>query len=118
MRLLSRAFDKSQNPDMAEWREQMRANLERAGVSPDFLKDKERNSLTDGIFVAAARVGGDGLGMNGVIGYIERNGMLEPEFYANWMKVLLRRNTAEPKLPSMEEIKAELLNRGMTLEQL
>jgi hypothetical protein len=79
--------------------------------------------LKDAILYAAQKVGEDGRGLNGLVGYLTNIARTDPRTFAALLARVIplhvtNTNTAEVTYRSVDEVKAELAARGIVIDRV
>ena len=79
--------------------------------------------LKDAILYAAQKVGEDGKGLNGLVGYLTRIAKSDPRTYAMLLAKVIplhvtSTTTTEVTYRSVDEVKAELAARGIVIDRV
>lgn len=79
--------------------------------------------LKDAILYAAQKVGEDGKGLDGLVGYLTRIAKTDPRTYAALLARVIplhvtATSTTEVTYRSVEEVKAELRSRGILIDRI
>ena len=79
--------------------------------------------LKDAILYAAQKVGEDGKGLNGLVGFLTRIARNDPKTFASLLARVIplhvtSTSTAEVTYRSVDEVKAELAARGIVIDRV